>query len=151
MAVEVEPSHQHSITFGCCAAYGSRAAVWQNGVWQENAYEGKVCHWIPPSAETGTQWHLLMLAECWWRPNSGCEHSGAFQQQWQRCERQAAFWTAMEIFMSAECGLLFITGKNIQLMGVTILKKQCFVTENLLCQVLLLCSSYLCCNFYENK
>ena len=32
--------------------------------------------------KNGTHWHSLTLAECWWRPNSGCEHnevaSGAF-------------------------------------------------------------------------
>ena len=32
MAVEVEPSHQYSITFCCHITDGSRRAVWQNGV-----------------------------------------------------------------------------------------------------------------------
>ena len=32
MAVEVEPSHEYSVTFCCCAIDGSRRAVWQNGV-----------------------------------------------------------------------------------------------------------------------
>ena len=49
MAVEVEPYHQYSITFCCCASDGSRGAVWQNGVWHGSAYEAEVCHWIPPS------------------------------------------------------------------------------------------------------
>ena len=88
MAVEVEPSHQYSITFCCCVTDGSRGAVWQNGVWHGSAYEAKVCHWIPPCRKNGTHWHSLMLAEHLWRPNSGCEHSevvgGAFQQWWQQ-------------------------------------------------------------------
>ena len=49
--------------------------------------------------KSGTQWHSLMLAECLWRPESGCEHSeavgGAFQQWWQRYGRQAMFQTVM--------------------------------------------------------
>ena len=39
-----------------------------------------------------TCWYSLMLAECLWSPNSGCENrevvGGAFQQWWQWCERQ---------------------------------------------------------------
>jgi len=30
MVVEIEPSHQHSISLCCCATDGSRGAVWQN-------------------------------------------------------------------------------------------------------------------------
>ena len=33
MAVEVEPSHQYSITFCCSVMDGSRGAAWQSGVW----------------------------------------------------------------------------------------------------------------------
>ena len=47
---------------------------------------------------------------------------------------------AMKIFMSAECRLLFIGGKNAELMVVTIVEKQCFVAEDLLYQTVLLCS-----------
>ena len=81
MAVEDEPSHQHSITFCCHVTDGSRGAVWHGSM-----YEAEVCLWIPPCRKHSTHWHLLKLAECWWRPNSGCEHSevvgGAFQQWW---------------------------------------------------------------------
>jgi len=48
------------------------------------------------------------------------------------------FWMAMQVFMRVTCRLLFITGKNAQLMVVTVLKK-CSVGENLLYQALLLC------------
>ena len=77
-----------NIMFCCHVTDGSRGAVWQNGVWHGSAYVAKVCHWIPPCSKNGTQWHSSILAECFWRPNSGCEHSeavgGAFQQWWKR-------------------------------------------------------------------
>ena len=90
MAVEVEPSHQYSITFCCYVTDGSRGAVWQNAIWHGNAYEEKMCHWIVPCRKNGTHRCSPVLAECWWRPHSGCEHSdavgGAFphwqQRQW---------------------------------------------------------------------
>ena len=86
-AVEVEPSHHYSITCCCHMTDGSRRAVWQNGVWDESAYEAKMWHWIPPWRKNGTHWHSSTLAEGLWSPNSGCEHSeavgGAFQQWWQ--------------------------------------------------------------------
>ena len=73
MEVETEPSQQYSIACCCCAA---DAAVWQNGVWYESAYEAKVCHWIPPyEKENGIHWYLSTLAEHLWRQNRGCEHS----------------------------------------------------------------------------
>jgi len=56
-------------------------------------------HLIWNCGKKGAHWHLSMLAEYLWRPNSGCEHSewggGAFQQWWQQCERQAKFWMAI--------------------------------------------------------
>ena len=55
---------------------------------------------------------------------------------------------AMKIFMSAECRLLFIGGKNAELMVVTIVEKQCFVAEDLLYQTVLL-YSFICC-FHGN-
>lgn len=33
-----------------------------------------MCHWIPPCGKNGTRWHSSMLAEQFWRANSGCEH-----------------------------------------------------------------------------
>ena len=48
-----------------------------------------------------------------------------------------------QIFIRAACRLLFVTGENAQLMVVTMLEKQCFVAENLLDQIVLLCSLYL--------
>ena len=87
MAAEVEPSHQYPITFCCRVKDDSRGAVWQNGIGHGSVYEAKVWHWIPPRGKHGTHRHSLMLAERFWRPNSGCEHSeaagGAFQQRWQ--------------------------------------------------------------------
>ena len=48
MAVEVEPSHQYSITFYCCVTDGSGGAVWQNGTWHGTVDEEKVWNWILP-------------------------------------------------------------------------------------------------------
>jgi len=41
--------------------------------------------------------------------------------------------------MTAACRLLFIAGENAEVMVVTALKKQCFVAENFLYQIVLLC------------
>jgi len=75
MAVEVKPSHQHSVIFCCHVTDGSREAVWQNGVWHGSAYEAKVWNQIPLCRKSGTHLHSLLLAERLWRPSSGCEHS----------------------------------------------------------------------------
>ena len=116
MAVEVEPSHQYSITFCCCVTDGSRGALWQNGMWHGRVDEAKVCHWFLPWGENGTYWHSLMLAEYLWIPNSGSEHSevvdGTFQQWWQSHERQVTFWMATQIYTSTACRLLFINSEN---------------------------------------
>ena len=85
VAVEVEPSHQHSIPFCCFATAGSKGAVWQNGVWHGSAYEAKVCYWIPPCGKSGIHWHSSVFGKCLWKWNSGCEHSevmGGVFQQW---------------------------------------------------------------------
>ena len=87
MAVGAEPSHQYCITFCCCVTNGSRGAVWQNGIWHGSAYEANVCNLIPPCRKNGSYWHSPMLAECFLRPNSGCEQNevvGGMFQQWQQ-------------------------------------------------------------------
>ena len=116
VAVEVEPSCQDSTTFCCHVTDGSRGAVWHNAVWHGREYEAKVWNWIPPCRKNGTHWHSSMLAECFWRPISGCEHSelvsGTFQQWWQQHEGQAMFQTAMRIFMNVAYSFLFIAGEK---------------------------------------
>jgi len=62
MAVEVEPSHQHSITFCCCVTDGSRGAVWQwHLTWK--------CGWIKGvslSSFRRKKWHPLTFSNtCW--------------------------------------------------------------------------------------
>ena len=69
MTVEVEPSHQYSVTFRYRVTDGSRGAAWHNSVGHGSACEAKVCHWILPCRKNGTHWHSLMLAECFWGPN----------------------------------------------------------------------------------
>ena len=101
MAVEVESSHQHSITF-CHETDGSRGGgsvtkwcltwkcVWSKVVWLNSSLQKKKC----------THGHLLPFAErLLRRSKSWCGHSeavgGVFQQWWQQCERRATFWMAM--------------------------------------------------------
>jgi len=67
MTVEVEPSHQYSITVCCCVTGCSRRAVWQNEIWHGRGYEANVYHWIPPRRKNVTHWHSSMLWEEPWR------------------------------------------------------------------------------------
>lgn len=53
----------------------------------------------------------------------------------------------MQIFVSAECRLLFFTGKNALLVVMDCVEKWCFVDENLLCH----CALCICCSFHGNK
>ena len=63
MAVEAQPSHQHSITCCCYATDGSKGTVWQNGIRCGSADEAKVSDWVPPC---GKKWHVLMFIDvCW--------------------------------------------------------------------------------------
>ena len=75
MTVEVEPSHQYSITFHCCVTDGTGGALWQNGTWHGSVDEVKVCHWNPSCRKSCTHWHSVTLAEHLWWSNTGCEHS----------------------------------------------------------------------------
>ena len=97
--------------------WGWIGAVGQNGIWHGNAYEAKVWNRILPWRKNGTHWHSSTVAEHLRRPNSGCEYSdmvgGMFQQWWQ--------WQCVTSSSMAH-RLLFITGKNAQLMVVTMLK-----------------------------
>jgi len=72
MAAEVEPSHQHPIPCCCCVTDGSRGALWHNGIWHGSVDEAEGCHWILPCGKSGTHGHSSTLAECLWRPSSGC-------------------------------------------------------------------------------
>jgi len=79
MAVEVEPSHQYSLTFCCCVTDGSRGVVWQKVSDVEvGMKQRRVTEFL----------HVEKMApiDIHWRTNSGCEHSKAvgvaFQQWW---------------------------------------------------------------------
>jgi len=87
-----------------------------------------------------THWHSSMLAECLWRPNSGCEHSEG--RAMRSCSDRLWPLTQVQILTSITCRHLLFAGKNAQLMVVTVLKNSS-VAENLLYQVVLLCSLYL--------
>jgi len=97
MSAEIKPSHQYSVTFCCHVTDGSRGVVWQNGAWHGSVHEAKVLN--SSMQKNSTHWHSLTLAECFWRPNSGCEHSevvgGTFLPWWPWHERQTMFWMVM--------------------------------------------------------
>ena len=122
MAVEVEPSHQYSVTFCCCVTDCSRGAIWPNGVWRGSACEAEMWNWIPPCRRNGTHWHLLMFAEHLWRPNSGCEHTEVLVVHFSIGNNNSGSPLMMQVSTSAACGLLFVAGENAQLMVVTMLK-----------------------------
>ena len=115
-----------SVHRGKCCWYGSRCWTFTpifgyrlllHKRWQQR---GSLTEWhlTWKCGKKGTHWHSLMLAERLRRLNGGCEHSeevgGAFQQWQQRSP------PLMQIFTSAACRLLFITGENVQLMVVVI-------------------------------
>ena len=112
MAVEVEPSHQHSITCCCCVTDGSRGAVWQNSIWCGSADEAKVCSWIPPCGKNGTHWHSLIFVEHLLRPNSGCEHGEGWLMHFISGDSNTGSPLLVQIFTSTTCWLLFITSEK---------------------------------------
>jgi len=63
VAVVVEPSHQHPMTFCCCVTDGSRGAVWHNGVWRGSVYEAKGVELN--SSMWKKQYQLIFLDACW--------------------------------------------------------------------------------------
>jgi len=63
IAVEVQPSHQYSIMFGCHVTDGSRGAHCQNNIWHGRTYKVKVWNWIPP---WGKKWHPLTFTDACW-------------------------------------------------------------------------------------
>jgi len=60
-----------------------------------------------------------MVAECLWRPKSGCEHSELLGG-----DSDSGSLLLVRIFMSEACRLLFIAGEDAQLMVVTIFKQK---------------------------
>jgi len=62
-----------------------------------------------------------MLAECVWRPNTGCEHSEVVVLCFSSGNNELP--QLVQILMSMACRLLFIAGENAWLMVVIALKK----------------------------
>jgi len=138
MAVEAEPSQQYSITLSCHVTDGSRGAVWQNNIWHGGVYETKRCvieslhaekmtpidiHWLLMNiygdwkwmwAQWGGGWCVSAVVTEMWMTSLGRNGHVDLKMVVEMCSYQ---WDYIE--------------------------EQCFVTENLLCQVVLLCSLYL--------
>ena len=64
---------------------------------------------------------------------------------------KAWFWTAVQIFESVACRLMFISGKKCTDNGGGCVEKECFVAENLLHQVALLCFVSVVVSIEKNR
>ena len=98
---------------------------------------------FPPCRKNCSHWHSSLLAEHWWKPNSGCEHSepvgGAFQLWWQ--------WqwvtSTRRDFYEHRIQVLIHCWKKCIANGGDYAEKEWFVAENFLYQAVLLYSLYL--------
>jgi len=145
MAVEVEPSHQYSIT--CChVTDGSRGAVWQKDVWHGGMYEAKVHHWIPTRGKMtliDIHWCLLYISGdqqwVWVHWDKGCCVSGVVAETWKTNHvpdgREDFHKCGMQAFGHCRWKCIASRGHYVE--------KQCFVDENFLYQMMLLYSLYL--------
>ena len=115
MAVEVEPSHQYSITYCCHVTDGSRGAAWQNGIWHGSVYEAEGCYWIPLCRK---KWHPLTFIAC----RTFMETKQWKWAQWGGGDSDSGSSLLVQLFMSVACRLLFISGRNAVLMVVTVLQ-----------------------------
>ena len=140
IVIETEPFHQHSITFCCCVTDGSTGAVWQNGIWHESAYEAKGWNCIPACRKNCTYWHSLTLAQCLWRPNSGCE-----PKEWCISAVVTMGHLCWCRFYKRSMQALVHCWKKYTANDGDYVEKQCFVAENLLYQIAVFCS------FHGNK
>ena len=140
MAVEVEPSYQYSITLCCPVTDGSRGAVWQNGIWHGSACEAQVCHWIPSYGNSWTHCHSPVLTEHLWRPKSGCKYSEAVGDAFQYWQQQQWVTSVGAGFDEYSMQALVHHWQKCLANGGDYVEKHCFVAENLLYRVVLLCS-----------
>ena len=67
----------------------------------------KGCHWSPPCGKNDTHWHFLMLNECWWRPNSECEHSEVVSSAFQQWQCWKTLFCSWEFVLSKSVIVLF--------------------------------------------
>jgi len=119
MEVEVEPSHQYSITFCCCETDSSRGAIWQMASWHGNALWSKGMELN--SSMWKKKWHPLPFIVTFWvfietkrwmwaQWVSGC----AFQWRWQ--------WVTSTGADCYECSMQALVHHWWQYMVVTMLK-----------------------------
>ena len=138
IAIEAEPSHQYSIMLCCCVTDGSRGiltkrsltckCIWSKDLSMNSSMQKKTAPTDIDPCFLNCYWNQTVnvsMVRCW----AVCFSSRDSGSDCYECGMQAL--------------VLFITGKNTQLMEMTVLKKQCFVAQNLLYQIVLLCSLYL--------
>ena len=115
MAVEVEPSHQYSIT--CCCVQQMAAEGQSDTVASEMEVQMKqkgVIEFLMqkkrhPLTFINVCWTFVKTKQWMW-----AQWGSVFQQWWQWCKRQATFCLAMQIFMSMACRLLLTYGLKLQ-------------------------------------
>ena len=139
MAVEVEPSHQYSISCCCHVTDGSRGAAWQNGIWQRSADEARgvsvnYSTW-KKMACTVIHQHLLNIygdqtadvsTVRTWMVHLSNDAITAAVEQWSPSQ--------VQIFISMACRFLFNAGKKAN--SGDYIEKHCFVAKNLLYQII---------------
>ena len=103
------------------------------------ADEAKVWNWIPPCGKNVSLWHLSTLVNVYGDQTVDVSTVRGWEVCFSRGDSNSGSCPLVQIFMSTACRLLFITGENAWLMVVAMLKK-CFVAEDLLFQIVLLCS-----------
>ena len=93
-----------------CDKWQQRGSLTWKHRWSKGVY------WTTLYGRNSTPWHSSMLAECFWIPNSGCEHcevmSCALQHWWQWHERWIMLWTVMQVYTCGACRLSFTAGKK---------------------------------------
>ena len=133
IAVRVEPSHQYSIACCCHATDSSRRAVWHNDIWH------------------GSHWHLLNVygdqtvvvsTVSQWVAHFSNSGSNVKDKRRSRWACRAVTSTGGGFYKHGVQAFVHYCWRCIA-NGDDCDEKSCFVAENLLCQIVLLCSLYL--------
>ena len=138
-----------------CDRWQRRGAVWQNDVRHGSACDSKLWNGIPLCKDgggrggvgvEGTHWHLLMLAEQFWRPNSGYKQSEAVSGvHFSSGNSDSGSPPLVQIFECSMQALVHCWWKCTT-NGSNYTEKRCFVSENLLYPIVFLCCYGTCGN-----
>ena len=134
IAVEVEPSHQYPVTCCCHVIDDSRGALWQNTIltWKCRCRKGGELN--------SSMWKKIAHL---WRPISRCVHVKWWVVCFSSGDSDSVSPLLVQISSCTACRLLFITSKKSIANDCVCVEKILSAAENLLYQILLLCSLYL--------